>query len=300
MPPLEASYTHCHQVMRQAARNFYFGMRLLPEAKRRAMHALYAFMRYIDDLTDGPEAGDQRSEIRGRRLEVSDGPLAALERWRVLTHAAIAGDPACAHPLLPALADTVRRFGIPATILDEAIDGQIQDLRQSRYDTFAELYQYCYRVASTVGIAALYIWGFRDQRALQLAEQRGVAMQLTNILRDLKEDAARGRQYLPTEDFARFNVDPAHLDRGRYVEDLIHFEVARADSYYSSSAELESLIDNDARPTLAVMTSIYHGILRRIAARPHLVLIRRVGLSTFEKLGLVARHAWKVYRIGPR
>lgn len=287
MMSLDDSYSHCHQVMCRSARNFYFGMRLLPLAKRRGMHAIYAFMRHIDDLADGPHAPDHRPQSQG------NGAERELERWRGLARAAIAGD-GSAHPLLPALGDTVRRFGIPAVIFDDAIDGQLQDLRQNRYDTFAELYRYCYRVASTVGIAALHIWGFRDARAIKLAEERGVAMQLTNILRDLKEDAGRGRQYLPGEDFARFNLEPARLDSGQGTK-FIGFEAARADSYYDSSADLESLVERDSRPALRVMTSIYRGILRRIIANPHLVLIRRVSLSTVEKMAIVARHALRGY-----
>lgn len=348
--PLEESYRHCHAVMRAAARNFYFGMKLLPPAKRRSMHALYAFNRHIDDLTDeeispvrsvGPRQvvhSDRTGSVAAlrtaegiptvrrravrdasedgciapallRTLQPSNAPsqIAVLEHWRTLTHAAVAGSAAAesAHPLLSALADTVRRYGIPLQVLDDAIDGQIQDLRQNCYTTFDELYRYCYRVASTVGIAAVHIWGFKDPRAIKLAEELGIAMQLTNILRDLKEDAGRGRQYLPSEDYARFGVDatsvaavsrPRNSDSGESGpaswQAFIRFEAERAASYYDRAAELEALIEPDARPTLAVMTSIYRGILNRIAVHPELVLVRRVGLGTMEKLMLVARHAW--------
>ncbi|HEY8665875.1 MAG TPA: phytoene/squalene synthase family protein, partial [Tepidisphaeraceae bacterium] len=189
----EESYAWCHELMRSAARNFYYGMRLLPEAKRQAMYALYSFMRLIDDIADEPGAA------AAERVK-------KLESWRKDLHAAVKGE-THSHPLWPALADTIARFAIPIKLLDEAIDGQLQDLVQSAYTTFIDLYGYCYRVASTVGIAAIHIFGFRDRKAVALAEERGIAMQLTNILRDIREDAARGRRYIPIEDCARFGCD---------------------------------------------------------------------------------------------
>ncbi len=293
---LQDSYAYCHQLMRSAARNFYYGMRLLPEAKRNAMYALYGFMRLCDDLTDAPvspsghplPADNTLSNAERRRL---------LTSWRDDTHAAI-DRPIQSHPIWPAFHDMVRRFQIPRQVFDDAIDGQLQDLEQSVYRTFDELYRYCYRVASTVGIAAVYIWGFRHDRAIRLAEQRGIAMQLTNILRDVREDTARGRQYLPTEDFQQFGLTPEQLgdpqQRHRF-DALLAFETERAAAYYNKSAELDELIMPDARPTLQIMTSIYRGILDRIRANPHLILIRRVSLSTFEKLSLVARHTWQAH-----
>lgn len=294
---LDQSYAFCHQLMRSAARNFYYGMRLLPEAKRNAMYALYGFMRLCDDLTDDP------IPPTGQPLQLQDVVSDDAERrrllaaWRADTHAAI-DRPIQSHPIWPAFHDTVRRFQIPRQIFDDAIDGQVQDLEQSVYPTFEELYRYCYRVASTVGIAAVYIWGFRHERAIRLAEHRGIAMQLTNILRDVREDAARGRQYLPTEDFNQFGLtlqdmnDPHQRHR---FDALLEFQAERAAGYYRQSAELEELITPDSRPTLQIMTGIYSRILERIHANPHLILIRRVSLGTFEKLSLVARHTWRAH-----
>jgi phytoene synthase len=217
-----------------------------------------------------------------------------LETWRASTHAAIAGNTA-GHPIWPAFCDMVGRFGIPAKVFDDAIDGQIQDLKQDRYGTFAELYDYCYRVASTVGIAAVHIWGFTDRGALKLAEELGIAMQLTNILRDLREDAARGRRYLPDEDCQRFGVDGWMANGSAApagVLPLLQFEAERAAGYYQRSAPLEGMIGATARPTLRIMTGIYRGILDRIIASPQMVLSRRVSLSGMRKLWLVARHSW--------
>jgi len=267
---LNDSYAYCHELMRTAARNFYFGMSMLPEAKRQAMHALYGFMRLIDDIADAPSGDSDKRAL--------------LENWRADMHAATIGRFAN-HPIWPAFADTVRRFSIPTKIFDDAIDGQIQDLVQDTYATFKDLYLYCYRVASTVGIAAVHIWGYRDDSALKLAEERGVAMQLTNILRDIREDAARGRTYLPTEDRRQFGCeiwDPTRDPAPEGFEDLLRFESNRAREYYERSAALDDLITPDARPTLQIMTDIYRGILVRIAAHARVVLRRRVGLSTFE------------------
>ena len=280
---LEQSQEWCHQRMREAARNFYYGMRLLAPDKRNAMHALYAWMRWIDDLADGPE--DQRD---------ADRDLVAvrrsLEDWRRLTHFAFSGR-TDSHPIFPALAEAVRRVGIPPELFDEAMDGQLQDLEQSRYATFDDLYRYCYRVASTVGVAAVYIWRFSSPDAIKLAEYRGIAFQLTNILRDLREDASRGRVYLPQEDLSRFGVSCLGKPSQELTE-LIAFEARRAMEYYRQSARLESLIEPDSRPTLRVMTAIYGGILDQIIADPLAVLHKRVSLSGARKVGEVVRQLY--------
>lgn len=280
---LEQSQAWCHEQMRVAARNFYYGMRLLVPPKRHAMHALYAWMRWIDDLADGPD--DQRDQDR-------DLPAVrrSLENWRRLTHEALVGRTET-HPMFPALAEAVGAFGIPHRLLDEAIDGQLQDLEQSRYHSFDELYAYCYRVASTVGIAAVYVWRFSTPEAIRLAEYRGIAFQLTNILRDLREDAGRGRIYLPQEDLARFGVSDLQTASPNLAE-LIAFQARRAMEYYRQSARLESMVEPDSRPTLRVMTAIYGGLLEQIAADPLAVLRERVSLSGARKLGEVVRQLY--------
>lgn len=283
-PTLEQSQAYCHELMRKAARNFYFGMSLLPSEKRSAMFALYAFMRQIDDLADdGVDAGVALPEIERQ-----------LQQWRTLTHAALAGK-SQDHPMFPAFVQASRQFGIPADLYDAAIDGQIQDLHQLHYATFDELKRYCYRVASTVGIAAIYIWGFKDPNAIALADDRGVAFQLTNILRDLREDHARGRVYLPQEDLDRFGVDLDSVMRGgdtAAFAQLMRFQIQRAQGFYDSSRPLEGLIAPDSRATLGIMTGIYHGILDRIAADPLAVLRGKVGLSSLAKLAHVAKGLW--------
>ena len=299
---LEQSQAWCHQRMRAAARNFYYGMRLLAPDKRHAMHALYAWMRWIDDLADGPE--DQRDQDRDL-----GAVRQSLEDWRELTHRALRPPPnrvqgggeksgsgrfagqTGSHPMFPTLAEGVHRFGIPPELFDQAMDGQLQDLAQSRYATFDELYGYCYRVASTVGIAAVYIWRFSSPDAIKLAEYRGIAFQLTNILRDLREDAARGRIYLPQEDLSRFGV--SCLDKpSEELAEMIAFQARRAMEYYRQSAALEFMIEPDSRPTLRVMTAIYKGILDQIIANPLAVLHKRVSLSGPRKVGEVVRQLY--------
>lgn len=287
---LEESRRWCHALMKAAARNFYYGMSLLPKEKRCAMFALYTYMRHIDDIADDAVDAGVDPAIAGQMLE----------QFRAATRLALAGETS-AHPMFPALAHAVHQFCIPADLLDSAIDGQVQDLAKTRYASFDELKRYCYCVASTVGIAAVYIWGFRDSAAIVLADDRGVAFQLTNIIRDIREDYSRGRVYLPQEDLDRFGVDLSLALGGGQQEqlrELILFQGRRAQDYYESSAALESLVQPDARPTLRIMTTIYHGILKQVMADPLAVLSRRVGLSSFAKMREVARELWRTQTSG--
>lgn len=281
---IEESRNWCHELMRSAARNFYYGMSALPAPKRNAMFALYSFMRHIDDIADDAvDAGTDKSTA-----------AAQLEQWRNATRAALAGEEP-QHIMFPALREAMHRFCIPPDLLDSAIDGQLQDLQQCRYTNFDQLRRYCYCVASTVGIAAVYIWGFRDSQAIVLADDRGVAFQLTNILRDIREDLGRDRIYLPESELAQHNVDLKHELNGgasKQFLELMRFQIERAERFYTSSAELESLVEADARPTLRTMTAIYHGILKKIAANPAAVLRKKVGLSTMQKMGEVLRQVW--------
>lgn len=285
---LQQSRDFCERVTRQFARNFYYGLRLLPADKRAAMYALYAWMRLVDDAAD---------EEDGRSIEQR---IAQLDAWKQDTHAVLALGPQAATTrgaqLWPAFAHLVHTYRIPTECFDEVIAGQQQDMRGISFRTFDELHQYCYRVAGVVGLASLYVWGFEDgQETRQFAIDRGVAFQLTNILRDLREDAARGRTYLPSEELQRFGVTHDQLRSadatGRFV-DLMNFQVQRAQSYYDRSAPLEARISADSRPTLVAMTQIYHGLLAKVAADPSRVLRQRVSLSLWSKL----RIGWKALR----
>ena len=273
---LSASYAWCERVARREAGNFYHAFRLLPATQRRAMCALYAFMRVADDLTDGPEA-------------VADKTL-ALASWRQQLDAALAG--IYPHPLHAAFHHAVVSYRIPRRYLEDVLDGVGTDLDTDRYDTFADLYRYCYRVASAVGLACIHIWGFTDERALTYAESAGIALQLTNILRDLGEDAARGRVYLPREDLERFGYRIDDLEQGRRDErfrQLMRFQVERARSYYQAAEPLTDLLAPAGRAVFLVMLRTYRGLLETIEKRDYDVFSRRVGLSRLRKLWLAVQ-----------
>jgi phytoene synthase len=273
---LSSSYGWCERLARRQAGNFYHGFRLLPATQRRATCALYAFLRVADDLTDSAEA-------------VGDKCL-ALADWRRQLDAALAG--VYHHPLHPAFHHTVQRYGIPRAYLEDVLDGVGMDLDTDRYDTFADLYRYCYRVASAVGLACIHIWGFADDKATAYAESAGIALQLTNILRDLGEDAARGRVYLPREDLERFSYTVADLEQGRRDERfraLMRFQVERARGYYESAEPLAEFLNPAGRAVFLVMLRTYRGLLEAIERRDYDVFSSRVRLSRWRKLWLAVQ-----------
>jgi phytoene synthase len=268
---LTRSYEYCEDLARRQAGNFYPAFRVLPRGQRLSMCALYAFMRIADDLSD--EAGEV--EMKRRQL---------LE-WRSGLHRALRGD--YGHPSHEALHDTVARHGIPPQYLADVLDGVEMDLEPRRFDTFADLRLYCYRVASAVGLACIHIWGFADDSAKHYAEQAGLAFQLTNILRDLGEDAGRGRIYLPTEDLTRFGYDDQRLLRGERDEPfraLMRFQVERARSFYDSSWPLVPLLPAPGRAVFLVMARTYRALLDVMEKRDFDVFSSRVRLSSWRKL----------------
>jgi phytoene synthase len=274
MLTVEESYRYCLKVARTRAKNFYYSFVLLSSQQRKAMCAIYAFMRYCDDLSDEPGAS-----------------RAAVEEWRRDLEGALEGR-FTDHPVWPAFHHTVRRFGIPHDYFRQMIDGIASDLEPRRIETFDELYDYCYQVASVVGLTIIHIFGFDTRSALPLAEKCGVAFQLTNILRDIREDAERGRIYIPAEDLRRFGVTEEDLRAGRRDEaflKLMRFEAARARSYYSESAPLLELIHPRSRSSLLALISIYSRLLERIEGTNYDVFSRRVRLSLFEKSWIVVR-----------
>lgn len=290
---LARSMAYCREVARRQARNFYYGLKLTPEPKRSAICAVYAWMRAADDLADEP--GD--ADVKAQRLEVF--------RQRTVAEAGGAGLPEAGgdrgHELIwPALRHTVNEYDVPVGLLHAMIDGQLLDQHKTRYETFDELYDYCYKVASVVGLVCIKIWGYTGGRATeQLAEQRGVALQLTNILRDLVEDAKRGRLYLPAQELREFGYDPDGFreqllsgEVGEGFDRLMTHQVARAQRYYEMSAGLEQQIDPACRATSWAMVQIYQRLLKRIAAGPRRVLRERVRLGGVEKFGIALRAAW--------
>ena len=276
MPALAESYAFCRSVARKRAKNFYYSFVLLPREQSDAMCAIYAFMRYCDDLSDEPGA-----------------TRAAIERWRAEMEEALEGR-FSSHPVWPAFHHTVRRFGIPHQYFREMVDGVLSDLEPRRFETFDELYRYCFQVASVVGLCTIHVFGFDSPDAVILAEKCGIAFQLTNILRDVAEDAARERVYLPAEDLRRFSVDPRAFRNGLpggAVRSLLAFEAERARAYYRESQPLVGMIHQRSRPALRALIGIYSHLLTRISEKEFDVFTERVALSTAEKCWIVLR-AW--------
>ncbi len=281
---LAESYELCRAIARRAAGNFYYSFVVLPRDKRRSMCALYAFLRATDDLGDS----DKPAAVRSTELTA----------WRNSLTRALAGR--CDSPILPALVDTIATYRIPPEYLYDCIDGVEMDLVERTYETFADLERYCYKVASVVGLSCLHIWGFRDAAALEPAKQLGVALQLTNILRDLKEDAERGRLYLPLEDLRRFGYSREELQRGvrdERFQKLMNFEIERAEELYRRGAPVERWLSPDSRAALRTMTGIYHGLLAEIRRRRGDVFSQRVSLPAWRKASIAAwsfmsRPAW--------
>ncbi len=270
------SFAYCERLARRAAANFYLAFRLLPADERQAMCALYAFMRVADDAADEP------GSARAKR--------AALEAWRDQFGDALAG--VYRHPLHPALHATLSRYDIPRAYLDAVLDGVSMDLDTNRYATFADLYPYCYRVASAVGLACVRVWGAGGAEAEPFAEAAGIAFQLTNILRDVAEDSALGRVYLPLEDLARFGYGVEELFSGRSDErfrELMRFEADRAYFYYEAAAPLAGLLAPAGRAVFLMMLRTYRGLLDEIVRRDFDVFSGRVRLSALHKLWLAAR-----------
>jgi phytoene synthase len=275
---LDDSYAFCERVARAQAKNFYYSFLLLSSPQRRAMCAIYAFMRYCDDLSDAEGIPDR---------------AAAIARWRVDLDKALVGAPA-EHPLWPAFADAVERYRIPHQYFHDMIAGVSSDLEPRRIRTFQELYDYCYRVASVVGLTVVHIFGFDSPDALKLAEKCGVAFQLTNIIRDVREDAEHGRVYFPEEDLERFGVSTEDLHAPQVspqLRALLAFEADRAREHYRESAPLVGMVRRESRGSLRALIGIYSRLLDRIVASDYQVLARRIRVSTSEKLWILLKSA---------
>jgi squalene synthase HpnC len=291
---LAGSYEACHRIARAAHSNFYYAFFLLPKPKRDALAALYAFMRLVDDVSD--EGHELAAKQRG------------LARWRSALDQAVTGQeqtfdgnaamtsPAAAlsgaADVLPALVDTMQRYKMPARYLHDLISGAEMDLMVQTYPTLDRLREYCYRVAGTVGLTCTHVFGFRDARALDLAEKLGLAFQLTNIIRDVHEDYQLGRVYLPEEDLHRYGVSPEDFVRSEAtlgVRELLRFEAGRAWQLYEEGADLLGLIDADSRSALWLLVHTYSALLGRIELLDFAVFGERVRLSKAEKMIFIAK-----------
>ncbi len=276
---LELSSVYCQRLARQRARNFYYGFLLLPRPRRDAFCAVYAFMRYCDDVADGEDSVSAKAD--------------RLREWRRALDRALHGDYGDSM-ILPAFHHAVQEYSIPAEFFHDLMDGAEMDLSIRTYRCFEDLYQYCYRVASVVGLCSLHILGFRDPAAKKLAEECGIAFQLTNILRDLREDARSGRIYLPLEDLEKFHYSAEQLAAGVYNREfllLMQFETERANRFYERAAPLLEMVEPESRPALWTLMSIYRGILRTIERNQGNVFSREAALTEMEKLDVVLQAA---------
>jgi len=292
---LAVAYSVCRSITRSAAKNFYYAFLVLPRAKRQALCAVYAFMRRCDDIADD----ESLSQFERRQK---------LTEWLDAFHRAQSGQPTD-EPVLLALTDAQRRYNIRLGLLDELAYGTAMDLEGGpvadegvraatkdgisvHYQTFDDLYQYCYRVASVVGLVCIHVFGYRDPAAESLAERLGLAFQLTNIIRDVKEDAAMGRVYLPQEDMDKFGISLSALHTATepaLFSPLLAMEADRAREYYRAGDELIPLVEEDSQPALWVLMTIYRRLLEKIALRQYDVFSVKVSLTVREKLGILAK-----------
>jgi phytoene synthase len=284
MTSLTADHAACDAVLRAAGSSFALPIRLLPEAKRRGTTAIYAFCRRADDIVD--DAADPEAACR------------ELDAFDAATAAALAGG-AVSDPILRALTDTVRRFGVPASAITDILDGVRMDLAQSCYATLADLDGYCRRVATAVGIAAVHVWGFIDPAAIERSDDCGLAFQYTNILRDIPEDLARGRIYLPAEDLEVCGCTADDLRAGRLhagFDQLAARLVARAEERFARAATLDRMLTTDGRLAFRAMYGVYRSLLGAVHRAGREIFIRRVRPS---RLRLLAAAAGTVL-VGPR
>jgi phytoene synthase len=271
---VEAAYRHCREVTRASATSFYHGMRLLPAPRRSAMYAIYAFARRVDDIADGPlPAPEKRAELDRVRVELSTL------------------DEASDDPGLVALADACSRYPLPRAALAELVDGAAMDVEGAEYRTFDDLVVYCRRVGGTIGRLSLGAFGATDRsdRAMDLADDLGVAFQLTNILRDVSEDLAGGRLYLPQEDLDAFGCRVEGTGIAGDFAGLARFEAARAEEWYDRGLQLLPLLDRSSSSCVSAMAGIYRRLLRRIERDPESVLGGRLSLPGWEKGWVAAR-----------
>ncbi len=283
---LDDAYAACRAIAKREAKNFYYAFVALPEPRRNAICAIYAFMRQADDLADDESLS--RDERRRR-----------LAQWQAAWRSAAQGGETT-DQVFVAVKDATRRFSIPHSLLDELIAGTTMDLEPAAsdapdtYATFADLYRYCYLVASVVGLVCIRIFGYSDPAAEKLAEETGVAFQLTNILRDVAEDAERSRVYLPLEDLAAHNVSleslfhrlkgtPPTPDERALLDEIGQ----RAESYYMSAQALLPLIDKESRPAMWVLVSIYHALLKRIRGADYDVFSHRASVPVIQKASIL-------------
>jgi phytoene synthase len=286
---LTEAYRECERITWSQARNFAYGIRLLPHEKRRGLAVIYAFARRIDDIGDGTLPGQQADMPAEQKIADLEAARQAVLNLDGASGASLDD------PVLLALADVKRNFPVPMEAFGELIDGCVADVRGTRYETFEDLHHYCRCVAGSIGRLSLGIFGtgpdhtgHDQQEAARLADSLGVALQLTNILRDIREDHENGRVYLPAEDLAKFDIDLDAPSVSQFIR-LVEFEAERAREWYAAGWQLLPMLDRRSAACTGAMAGIYRRLLERIAAQPAAVLDSRVSLSTGEKAMVAVR-----------
>lgn len=286
---LTEAYRECERITWSQARNFAYGIRLLPHEKRRGLAVIYAFARRIDDIGDGTLPGQQADMPAEQKIADLEAARQAVLNLDGASGASLDD------PVLLALADVKRNFPVPMEAFGELIDGCVADVRGTRYETFEDLHHYCRCVAGSIGRLSLGIFGtgpdhtgHDQQEAARLADSLGVALQLTNILRDIREDHENGRVYLPAEDLAKFDIDLDAPSASQFIR-LVEFEAERAREWYAVGWQLLPMLDRRSAACTGAMAGIYRRLLERIAAQPAAVLDSRVSLSTGEKAMVAVR-----------
>ncbi len=290
------AYEHCRKITQQASKTFYWGSIFLPQPKRRAVWAVYAFCRIVDDIVD------EAITPRTGHLKGSTSPQKALDDWRRSLERIYRGTVAPDEPVQRAWSDMLEMYPVPLQPALELLDGVEMDLQIKRYQTFEELALYCYRVAGTVGLLTSPIFGYQDEAALYYAVDLGIALQLTNILRDIGEDARRDRIYLPLDEMERFGYSECDLMAGKINEafrNLVQFQIARADEYYQRSLPGIAMLDVDCRLAVRLSGTLYRRILDRISCNNYNVFTQRASVPLQTKLMTASTH-WFMQQIDMR
>jgi len=282
---IESAYKYCEKITRFHAKSFYFAAKFLPKLKRKAVYPIYAFCRHVDDEIDEISEGGENDAIR------------AIENWKQKLEDVFESRQEVSTDKRPktenrnlvftAWKDLLKTYKIPPNLPLELMQGVLMDTQLKRYETFEELYVYCYRVASTVGLMSSEILGYSDAKALEYAEAMGIAMQLTNILRDVKEDAAMNRIYLPQEDLRKFNVSEKQIFANELNEnfvEMMRFQIARARDFYLKGEKGIALLERDSRFTVLLASRIYSRILDEIERQNYDVFSRRASTSLTQKI----------------
>ncbi len=289
---LRQAYRHCRQITREYAKTFYMATRLLPNKKQRSIFAIYAMCRHIDDLVDEAEDLVLQKKLDSRQIPVM------LDQWKSHLIRTYNGEQ-IDHPVLTALSDVLKEYNLPIELPFQLMDGVCMDLTKKRYETFEELYEYSYKVASVVGLMVSEVFGYDDEKALDHAVQLGIAMQLTNILRDVGEDLKRGRIYLPQDELRKFGISEQDLFDHKIDDkfrDFMEFQIQRAEQYYSDADPGIPMLSSDSHYPVAMARLNYSKILQRIRDNDYQVFTHRAFLSTTEKLSIIPRIWWKKRR----